>query len=168
MKTRLTRILALAAVALFLAACAGQTRKAEPEETGATTQGAIDMDHPETWTLDNPESPVYKKTVHFDFDRSDIKPEEQDLVVAHGRYLAAHPNAHATLEGHADERGTREYNLALGERRAQSVAQLMMAQGASRAQIQETSYGEEQPVATCHDESCWWQNRRVEILYSSN
>ena len=88
-------------------------------------------------------------------------------MLAHGRFLASHQTAQVTLEGHADERGTREYNIALGERRSMAVADLMRAQGASAGQIRTVSYGEERPVATCHDEECWSQNRRVEIVYTS-
>ena len=85
------------------------------------------------------------------------------MVEAHGRYLADNANASVTLEGHADERGSREYNIALGERRANAVRQLMTLIGANGAQIRVVSYGEERPAVDGHDESAWTQNRRVEI-----
>ena len=81
--------------------------------------------------------------------------------------MSANPTAKMVLEGHADERGTPEYNLALGERRGQSVANLMKAQGASDSQISVVSFGEEKPVALCNDESCWSENRRVRIVYTA-
>ena len=86
-------------------------------------------------------------------------------IEAHSRYLAEHPGALITLEGHADERGSREYNIALGERRAHAVRQLMTLLGATNPQIRTISYGEERPAAVGHDESTWQLNRRVEIIY---
>ncbi len=107
------------------------------------------------------------KTIYFDFDSYQIKSEFQPVVAAHAAYLAANPAAKVRLEGHADERGTREYNMALGERRANAVASLFVAAGASSSQINSVSYGEEQPMANCHDESCWSQNRRALIQYEA-
>jgi len=92
---------------------------------------------------------------------------EQPQPEPHATYLSAHPGAQVTLEGHADERGTREYNLGLGERRGNSVRDALLAQGANARQIDVVSYGEERPVCRESDESCWWQNRRVEILYTA-
>lgn len=160
-------------LALAVAACSShQTR--DDSDTGtvdgdgvSTSPVVIDPSNPDTWTLDDPASPVYNKLVYFDFDRSAIRPQDRATVVAHGQFLASHQTAQVTLEGHADERGTREYNLALGERRSMSVADLLRAQGASASQLRTVSYGEERPVATCHDEECWAQNRRVEIVYTS-
>jgi peptidoglycan-associated lipoprotein len=87
------------------------------------------------------------------------------VIVAHGRFLAENPNLRVRTEGHTDERGTREYNLGLGERRAQSVQQMLMLQGARPEQIQVISYGEEMPAAFDSDEQSWAQNRRVELVY---
>jgi peptidoglycan-associated lipoprotein len=115
--------------------------------------------------LDNPASPLYTKVIYFDFDRSDVRPEYLDLVRAHAEYLAANPSTTVTLQGHGDERGSREYNIALGERRADAVKRLMAAEGASPAQINTVSYGEERPVAAGHSEDAWDLNRRVEIVY---
>jgi peptidoglycan-associated lipoprotein len=106
-----------------------------------------------------------KRIVYFDFDRAELKPEGADIVSAHGRYLAGNVNARVRLEGHTDERGTREYNIGLGERRAQTVRRALMLQGAAAAQVTTVSYGEERPAAAGSDESAWAQNRRVEIIY---
>ena len=103
-------------------------------------------------------------SVYFDYDRSEIKPEGQVVVSAWAKYLSAHPTAKARLEGNTDERGTREYNIALGERRANSVAQALEAQGVSPSQLTVISYGEERPVALGHDEAAWQQNRRCDII----
>ncbi|RKZ36614.1 MAG: peptidoglycan-associated lipoprotein Pal [Gammaproteobacteria bacterium] len=116
--------------------------------------------------LDDPSNLLSKRTVYFDFDSAQISSEAQQIIEAHAKYLANNSSAMATLEGHADERGTREYNLALGERRANAVLRLVGLQGASQRQMEAVSYGEENPVAFGHDESSWRQNRRVEILYT--
>ncbi len=106
-----------------------------------------------------------KRTVYFDFDSSEIKGEGTDIVAAHAKYLAANPGTRVRLEGHTDERGSREYNIGLGERRAQSVRRALLLQGAADAQISTVSYGEERPAVAGHDEAAWAKNRRVEILY---
>jgi peptidoglycan-associated lipoprotein len=106
-----------------------------------------------------------KRVVYFDFDKSVIKPDARQIIEAHANYLSANPNVHVTLEGHCDERGTREYNLGLGERRAKAVEQVMSLLGVSASQMEVVSYGEERPAAMGHDESAWALNRRVEIVY---
>jgi len=115
--------------------------------------------------LDDPASPLSTRIVYFDFDSSSIRDGDRAVLEAHARYLADHASAAVTLEGHADERGTREYNVALGERRANTVRQLMTLAGAGGQQIRVVSYGEERPAAPGHDESSWQLNRRVEIIY---
>ena len=102
--------------------------------------------------------------VYFEFDSSDLKPEGATLVEAWAQYLAANPGAKVRLEGHGDERGTREYNVGLGERRGNSVLQALTSRGVSERQISVSSFGEERPVAAGHDEAAWAQNRRVEIV----
>jgi peptidoglycan-associated lipoprotein len=103
--------------------------------------------------------------IYFDFDKADIKPEYRDIVQAHAAYLAQNSGTKVTLEGNTDERGTREYNMGLGERRANAVKSVLTLQGASAGQVDTVSYGEERPVAMGHDEQSWGQNRRVEIVY---
>lgn len=106
------------------------------------------------------------RIIYFDFDRSDIRPEFEAAIAANARRLASSTAVHVRLEGHTDERGSREYNVALGERRAQAVRRALMLQGAADAQLTTVSYGEERPAAEGSDESAWAQNRRVEIVYS--
>ena len=101
---------------------------------------------------------------YFDFDRSELKPEARDALVYHANALKA-SGASVRLEGHADERGTREYNLALGERRAQAVERYLLVQGVSASQLETISYGEEQPVATGTSEAAYARNRRVEMNF---
>jgi peptidoglycan-associated lipoprotein len=106
---------------------------------------------------------LQKTTFYFEFDRSDLSAEDRDTLVHHANRLKAEPNRRIRLEGHADERGTREYNLALGERRAQAVERYLQVQGVSASQLETISYGEEQPAATGTTEAAYSQNRRVEM-----
>ncbi|WP_019569113.1 peptidoglycan-associated lipoprotein Pal [Thioalkalivibrio sp. ALE11] len=115
--------------------------------------------------LDDPDSLLAERLVYFDFDRDEVKPEYEEMLEAHAEYLAANPGARLRLEGHTDERGTREYNLGLGERRAQSVRRVLNLNGAADEQIEVVSYGEEMPVAFEQTEEAWAQNRRVELVY---
>jgi peptidoglycan-associated lipoprotein len=103
--------------------------------------------------------------VYFDYDAAEIRPEFNGLLQAHGQNLARNANAQVRLEGHADERGSREYNIGLGERRSQAVRRVLMLQGATANQISTVSYGEERPAATGSDEESWRLNRRVELVY---
>jgi len=116
--------------------------------------------------LDDPRNPVSRRVVYFDFDRSDIKQEHLAQIEAHARLLVANPSLRARIEGHCDERGTREYNIGLGDRRAQAVRRILMFQGVAAGQLQSVSYGEERPAADGHDEAAWAANRRVELVYS--
>ncbi|MGD9599080.1 MAG: peptidoglycan-associated lipoprotein Pal [Steroidobacteraceae bacterium] len=106
-----------------------------------------------------------KRIIYFGFDRAELKPEDAALVAAHAQYLASHPDTRVRLEGHTDERGTREYNIGLGERRAQTVRRALLLQGVAETQVATVSYGEERPAAAGSDEVAWAQNRRVEIVY---
>ncbi len=115
--------------------------------------------------LDDPNHPLSVRIIYFDYDSSEVTPESLDIVATHGQFVAINQNRKVRLEGHADERGSREYNLGLGERRAQSVQQLLKLQGVSASQIEIISYGEEVPAAFGHDESSWQLNRRVEMVY---
>jgi peptidoglycan-associated lipoprotein len=118
-------------------------------------------------SLDDPSSPLSQRKIYFGLDRYDVSDEYRALVEAHAGYLRSSPSAAVTLEGHTDERGSREYNIALGERRSNAVRDLLVALGASATQITTVSYGEEKPASDCHDESGWSQNRRVEIVYTA-
>src|SRR5450631_1254447 len=113
----------------------------------------------------NATGPLAKKVIYFDFDKSEIKPEFADLVTAHARNLTGHANLKIKLEGNTDERGTREYNIGLGERRAQAVRRALMLQGVAESQITTVSFGAERPAVEGDDEAAWAQNRRVELVY---
>ena len=109
--------------------------------------------------------PLARKVIYFDFDKSEIKPEFAEVISAHARNLTSHPNLKMKLEGNTDERGTREYNIGLGERRAQAVRQALMLQGVAESQLTTVSFGSEKPAAEGDDEAAWAQNRRVEMVY---
>jgi peptidoglycan-associated lipoprotein len=115
--------------------------------------------------LTDPSNILSKRSVYYDFDKDNIKDEYKPMIEAHGKYLAEHSDVSLTLQGNADERGSPEYNLALGERRAESVKKMMKLEGAADGQMTVVSFGEEKPKATCHEESCWSQNRRTDIVY---
>lgn len=115
--------------------------------------------------LDDPDSIVAVRVVYFDYDSSELTEQSREVLLAHGRLLASNPGQRVRLEGHTDERGSREYNLGLGERRAFSASQMLMAEGVGGDQVEVVSYGEETPADFGHDETAWQQNRRVEIVY---
>jgi len=185
MKLKMIKFIPLMLAALLFVGCSTTEKKAEddaapvsetPDKTheamdhstrgeDASTEGAMQGSG---WTghpLDDPAKLTSTRVIHFDFDRSEIKPEYRDIVVAHGEYLAQNPSQTVTLEGHCDERGSREYNIGLGERRANAVRGLLLAQGATSGQITTISYGEEQPVAMGSNETAWAKNRRAVFAY---
>ena len=112
------------------------------------------------------EALITETIIYFDFDTARIRPEYSEVLAAHARRLAAKADLSVRLEGHADERGSREYNIGLGERRAQAVRQVLMLQGVTATQITTVSYGEERPDVSGSTEEAWERNRRVEIVYS--
>jgi len=138
---------------------------ATDDASEAQTYGAEDDERSGISSLDDPQGPLSVRIIYFEYDSSDIQSEYREAVEAHAAYLVANPSTIVTLEGHADERGSREYNLALGERRAQTVKRRMTLLGASPDQIRTVSYGEERPAVDNHDDYSWSQNRRVEIIY---
>jgi len=158
--------------ACALSACASKPSKPAGEQgmasTGAEGAGATNA-NAGAGSDDEAAGPqaglLAKRTVYFDFDSSEIKGEGTDIVAAHAKYLASNPGTRVRLEGHTDERGSREYNIGLGERRAQSVRRALLLQGAADAQTSTVSYGEERPAVAGHDEAAWAKNRRVEIVY---
>jgi len=137
------------------------------DRSGASASGAKGGGAFSGHPLDDPDSPLANRVIYFDFDSSAISDAARDTIAAHAAYLTNNPGASVVLEGHCDERGTREYNIALGERRSNAVAQLMKLQGGNSNQMNSISYGEERPAATGHDESSWALNRRVEVIYKS-
>lgn len=182
MKKILVRIIPVVLTALVFAGCSSSPKMEDsmggPEvsdrssgamsgqEGGdASTSGAGAAG---AWTgspLEDPNNALYTKVVYFEFDRSDIDPSYLEVIRAHAEYLAANPSVSISLEGHCDERGTREYNLGLGERRANAVMNLFMAEGIPKSQLSTISYGEERPDDVAHSESAWAMNRRVVLFY---
>lgn len=138
---------------------------AKPSDSSAGSMPAPSQQPMSGDPLNDPGSLLAKRVVYFDYDSNVIKDEFTPVLEAHASYLTSHPNTKIILEGHTDEHGTREYNLALGERRAKSVAQYLSLLGASAGQIENVSFGEERPAAEGVDEGAWSKNRRVEIVY---
>jgi len=130
--------------------------------SGSALSGTVSYDEA---AINDAGSVLAQRVIYFDFDSSKIDGDFVELIKHHGKYLALNKSASVRIEGHTDERGTREYNVALADRRAQSVKRLLLFQGAASDQITIISYGEEKPVDTGHDEAAWRQNRRAEIVY---
>lgn len=172
--------LAIASVALLLAACSTETKHEAStrmqESTPASTRPGQSM--PEARTLSgtvqqragnphqDPHNILSKRSVYFDFDQFFIADEARPVVSAHAKHLASNPAKRVTIQGNADERGSREYNLALGQKRADAVKQMMVLSGARPQAIETISAGEEKPRAPGHDEAAWAENRRADIVYS--
>jgi peptidoglycan-associated lipoprotein len=177
------KILLGALCAMILAACQSTPPKdagAPVEERnpaasgagGATTSGTTGAGISGSATgaggasaLRDPNNILSKRFVYFDFDSYVIKDEYKPMVEAHARYLQANRTTRMTIQGHTDERGSREYNIALGQRRADALKKLMMLYGASEIQIETVSFGKEKPRREGHDEASWAENRRDEIIY---
>ena len=175
MKSQLKIVLVICA-GLLLSACnkkvkdvddnananAGNTTSANTGDqgTGIVSEGAFSPADLES------NSCLKTRVIYFDYDQELLKPEYQAVIACHSKYLRDRSGAQMNLEGNADERGTREYNLALGERRAKTVNSAFMANAAPANRINVVSFGEERPLCLDSDESCWSKNRRVEIVYS--
>ena len=178
---RSMRILGAAvATAALLAGCASPPEKPAGEEktvtattpgTGASTAGTTGSGVSGTATgqgnpLHDPRSVLSKRSVYFDFDSYVVKDEYKPLIEAHAKYLQATRTAHVTIQGNCDERGSREYNIALGQRRADTVKRMMQLYGATDAQIETVSFGKEKPRNLGHDEAAWTENRRADLVYA--
>jgi len=170
MKLPMRLLLTAAVASVTLVACKGTTK---PPTTGGSNTTTTTTTNPPPaggkYTVDDldKDACLRQRVVYFDFDKTDIKSQFQAAIGCHAAYLRQFPGARVTLEGNADERGTREYNLGLGERRGNSVSSALGAAGASTSQLNVVSYGEERPVCKEHGEDCWQKNRRVEIVYTS-
>lgn len=166
-----TRVLALSLMSVaVLAGCKKNTKPTTPppaeqpaavDTTPAPSSGLYGPDDLDT------DACLRQRTVYFDFDKDEVKPEFQAIINCHAKYLRDRPSARITLEGNTDERGSREYNMGLGERRGNAVNSALQANGGSASQLTVVSYGEERPVCTESNEGCWSQNRRVEIVYTA-
>jgi peptidoglycan-associated lipoprotein len=172
--SRIARTLLLAALASAVAVgCSKKVKEAPPADTAGTattTTTPIDdgaSTRPGAYgpaDLDT-DACLRNKVVYFDLDQDALKPEFQAAMACHAKYLRDRPSARLRLEGNADERGSREYNLALGQKRAESVRKVMNVLGVSDSQIETVSFGEEKPKAEGHDEASWAKNRRADIVY---
>nr|WP_294847047.1 peptidoglycan-associated lipoprotein Pal [uncultured Sphingomonas sp.] len=162
-----TVLIGMTAIALSLGACA---RKAPPVETLPPTQQPADPNSTDPNSLEVVELPALQAdlvakagsdTIYFGTDEYAIDTASQATLAAQARWLIANPNVRASIEGHADERGTREYNQALGERRANAARDYLLSQGVPANRLLTTSWGKERPIATGSNEAAWAQNRRV-------
>ncbi len=167
-------LFALGLVTLLLAGCPRPpevppdpppTAIPQTPDTGVTTGTVETPAAPALDPFEDPNNPLSRMVIYFDFDQSTIRAEFVDIINAHGRYLARNKDKRVRLEGHADERGSREYNIGLGERRAQAVRRMLKLQGVGDTQIATVSYGEERPAVEGHNEAAWAKNRRVVIVY---
>jgi len=164
----ITAVLALSGCSSMMPSAddaAGDGAPVSDSDAGAMTAGASRGGE---WTgnpLDNPDSDLYTKVIYFDFDQSTIRPESVATLRAHAGYLLDNSAVSITIEGHCDERGSREYNIGLGERRASAIKRFMEAEGVAGSQINTISYGEERPAQAGHNEAAWAMNRRGVLVY---
>ncbi len=166
------KLLSIMILAFSLAACSPNPEIPDPEPTdttyggdaGASTDSMGDDPYGDGEFFGGDAAEV-GSVIYFEFDSSEVRAQDRDIVEGHAQMLNSNPNLRVRLEGHADERGSREYNIGLGERRSQSVRQILMIQGVSASQIATVSFGEERPVAFGSSESDYAQNRRVEFVY---
>lgn len=175
------RVVLIAVLAALLAACAGTSGRQAPAAVedarpgggagtsaqgvgGQGVQGAA-LGGAALDPLKDPASILSKRSVYYAFDKYDVAGEYRPIVEAHAKYLRAHPDTKVVVQGNTDERGSREYNVALGQRRADGVKSMLVLLGAQEAQVEATSLGEEKPRDPGHTEAAWSQNRRSDILY---
>ena len=167
-----TRVLLVSLLSVaVLAGCSKKVKETPPPATD-TTAGSTAPTGPSTSGLYGPgdldtDACLRQRVVYFDLDQDSLKPEFQAIMACHAKYLRDRPSSRITLQGNADERGSREYNMGLGERRGNAVSSALQAAGGWASQLTVVSYGEERPVCTETSESCWSQNRRVEIVYTA-
>lgn len=165
-----TRVLLAVAIAASLGACAKKVKPEAPvrDTTPPVTQTTPASDDGRYTAADlDTDSCLRQRVVYFDLDQDSVKSEFNTILACHAKYLNDQPTARITLEGNADERGSREYNMGLGERRGNAVSSALQGNGGSASQLTVVSYGEERPVNTESNESAWAQNRRVEIVYTA-
>lgn len=172
------KLLSALSLALILAACSSQPPAPEQNaavveshtpstiDNSATTAPVESFDPMSVAALKDPRSPLSKRSIYFDYDSYIVKDEFQSLLVAHAKFLAANSNMKILIQGNADERGSREYNLALGQKRSDAIKKSLSLLGTREDQIESVSLGEEKPVCTEATEECWAKNRRGDILYS--
>jgi peptidoglycan-associated lipoprotein len=176
----IARLCLIMGMLVILAGCGGSAGTAMDDGTAAAdgydstdgsarSSGSGDDDFMSGGEFSDPTAPGGKlevRVIYFEFDKADVDEASKALLVEHGSYMADNPGLDVRLEGHADERGSREYNIGLGERRAQAVRQILLLRGASSEQLNTVSYGEERPAVLGSDDEAWSLNRRVELVYS--
>ena len=165
----LGKALLIAVMCVAMAACSKKVRDAPPADTPPPPAQTGQTTAPGAYTpadLDT-DACLRQRVVYFDLDQDALRPEFQAAMSCHAKYLRDRPSSRITLEGNADERGSREYNLGLGERRGNAVSSALQANGGSGSQLTVVSYGEERPTCTESNEDCWARNRRVEIVYTA-
>jgi peptidoglycan-associated lipoprotein len=173
--------LAVTTSALFLGACSTtptDEQKADgvggkPQDVNTPRVTKVDPSVPPGTSTGTPGGPASgtrtgARTIYFDYDQFEVKDEYRPVVEAHAKYLRENPGAKMLIQGNADERGSREYNVGLGQRRSDSVRKMLMLLGAKEVQIESVSLGEEKPACSEHNEECWAKNRRGDILYNSD
>ena len=169
--SKITTGLVLGIALLATAGCAkkrdASTIPPAPSETGPVNPGEGDSDTVAAPINEQFRREVSSDTVHFAFDQYDIDPEARAILDSQAQWLTSHPNTRITIEGHCDERGTREYNLALGDRRANAAKNYLASRGISPARITTISYGKERPIALGSDDASWAQNRRAVTIVIS-
>lgn len=163
-------------LSLILAACSSQPPAPEQNPSGVESRAPTDVatapvaseaiDPYSLAALKDPKSAVFKRSIYFDYDQYVIKDEFKSLVEAHAQFLARNPSIRMLIQGNADERGSREYNLSLGQKRAEAVKKALVLLGAKEDQIEAVSLGEEKPRCTEQTEQCWAENRRGDMLYT--
>ena len=161
----LPRMLLLVFIVVAAGCASDGAIKSDESEGAASAQGAADAGGVLGEQLTDADGRPLVMRIHFEFDSSSISADNRETLEAHAAYINANRGLKIKLEGHCDERGTREYNLALGESRAKAVARMLAVMGVVRNRINTTSYGEEKPLDENHDGSAWKRNRRVEIIY---
>jgi len=164
----LTSVLILSS-AMLLAACSSTKLNNDKapvvDHSGANAGTVSTVNAASTDPLNDPNGVLAKRSVYFDFNSYTVKPEYQSLLENHAKYLESHPNRKITIQGNTDERGSAEYNLALGQKRAEAVRKSLALLGVSDSQMEAVSFGKEKPKAQGHDEAAWAQNRRADIVY---
>jgi len=178
-------IAAIAALAAVLSACStvkldeppavedrggkgAASTSSSSSNTGAGTAGNTSdagKNAKSTDPLDDPASVLAKRSVYFDLDKYEVKDEFKPVIEAHGKYLSSHPNRKVVIQGNTDERGGSEYNLALGQKRAEAVRRALAAAGAKDGQMEAVSFGKEKPKASGSTEAAWAENRRADLAY---
>jgi peptidoglycan-associated lipoprotein len=153
-------------LSLFLIGCSSTPIVDVPKPAGpSASNDSSDEKDLDLASLRDPNNILSKRSIYFDYDKDTVKAEYKDLLAAHAKYVASHPKAKMTLTGNTDDRGSREYNVSLGQKRSVSVKKSMNVLGAQDAQIETVSFGEERADTNCKDDACYGKDRRVDISY---